>query len=99
VLPDQQPVLPQTSCFTLLRQTRRQPSGKGETSRPRRPRQDRLLSGVLGVTATAANIPLGPNTLSGEGPWDTVERLAEADVLLYAMFWPTGEPGAAWRIR
>ncbi|HEX6328499.1 MAG TPA: hypothetical protein VFZ72_18170 [Jiangellaceae bacterium] len=45
----------------------------------------------LGVTATAANVRLGPNTLSGEGPWDTVERLAEADVLLYAMFWPTGE--------
>lgn len=47
----------------------------------------------LGVTATAANIPLDPNTVSGEGPWDTVERLGAADVLLYAVFWRTGEPG------
>jgi hypothetical protein len=43
-----------------------------------------------GASATAANIPLGPNTRSGDAPWDTVERLAEGDVLLYAMFWPAG---------
>ena len=43
-----------------------------------------------GASATAANIPLGPNTRSGDAPWDTVERLEEGDVLLYAMFWPTG---------
>ena len=46
----------------------------------------------LGVTATTANIPLEPNTVSGEGPWDTVERLAEGDVLLYAVFWRADEP-------
>ena len=44
-----------------------------------------------GVSATAANIPLGPNTRSGDAPWDTVERLEETDVLLYAMFWPAGK--------
>jgi hypothetical protein len=44
-----------------------------------------------GVAATAANIPLGPNTQSGDAPWDTVERLEEAGVLLYAMFWPAGK--------
>jgi hypothetical protein len=44
-----------------------------------------------GLSATAANIPLGPNTLSGDAPWDTVERLGEGDVLLYAMFWPAGK--------
>jgi hypothetical protein len=44
-----------------------------------------------GSTATAANIPLGPNTLSGDAPWDTVERLEEGDILLYAMFWPAGK--------
>ena len=43
-----------------------------------------------GASATAANIPLGPNTRSGDAPWDTVERLEEGDVLLYAMFWPAG---------
>ncbi|HZA78568.1 MAG TPA: hypothetical protein VE623_19485 [Acidimicrobiales bacterium] len=32
-----------------------------------------------------------PNTLSGDAPWDTVERLGEGDVLLYAMFWPAGK--------
>jgi hypothetical protein len=44
-----------------------------------------------GVSATAANIPLGPNTQSGDAPWDTVERLDEGDVLLYAMVWPGGK--------
>jgi hypothetical protein len=44
-----------------------------------------------GASATAANIPLGPNTQSGDAPWDTVERLEEGDVLLYAMFWPAGK--------
>ena len=43
-----------------------------------------------GASATAANIALGPNTRSGDAPWDTVERLEEGDVLLYAMFWPAG---------
>ena len=45
---------------------------------------------AVGPGATAANIPLGPNTRSGDAPWDTVERLEEGDVLLYAMFWPAG---------
>jgi hypothetical protein len=26
----------------------------------------------------------------GDAPWDTVERLEDGDVLLYAMFWPSG---------
>jgi hypothetical protein len=43
-----------------------------------------------GASATTANVPLGPNTRSGDAPWDTVERLEEGDVLLYAMFWPAG---------
>ena len=43
-----------------------------------------------GVSATAANIPLGPNTRSGDAPWDTVERLQAGDVLLYAMVRPAG---------
>jgi hypothetical protein len=43
-----------------------------------------------GASATAASIALGPNTRSGDAPWDTVERLEEGDVLLYAMFWPAG---------
>jgi hypothetical protein len=44
-----------------------------------------------GSTVTAANIPLGPNTRLGDAPWDTVERLEAGDVVLYAMFWRTGE--------
>jgi hypothetical protein len=44
-----------------------------------------------GSTATAANIPLGPNTLSGDAPWDTVERLEADDLVLYAMFWRMGK--------
>jgi hypothetical protein len=43
------------------------------------------------ASATAANIPLGPNTRSGDAPWDTVEGLEEGGVLLYAMFWPAGK--------
>jgi hypothetical protein len=46
---------------------------------------------AVGPSAIAANIPLGPNTLSGDAPWDTIERLEEGDVLLYAMFWPAGK--------
>jgi hypothetical protein len=45
---------------------------------------------AVGPGATAANIPLGPSTRSGDAPWDTVERLEEGDVLLYALFWPAG---------
>jgi hypothetical protein len=44
-----------------------------------------------GVAATAANIPLGPNTRLGDAPWDTVERLEAGDLVLYAMFWPMGK--------
>lgn len=46
---------------------------------------------AVGPAATAANIPLGPNTQSGDAPWDTVERLEEGDVLLYALSWPAGK--------
>ena len=44
--------------------------------------------------AVAANVPLGPATLSGNVPWDTVERLEAGDVVLFAMFVPTGESSA-----
>jgi hypothetical protein len=43
-----------------------------------------------GLSATAANSPLGPNTLSGGPPWDTVDRLKEGGVVLWAMFSPMG---------
>jgi hypothetical protein len=41
-------------------------------------------------SATAANIPLGPDTLKGYLPWDTVARLEEGDIVLFAMVYPTG---------
>jgi hypothetical protein len=44
-----------------------------------------------GSGTTAANIPLGPATMSGNVPWDTVERLEAGDLVLYAMFWPVGK--------
>jgi hypothetical protein len=43
------------------------------------------------TTATASNLPLGPGTRSGDAPWDTVERLEEGDVVLWAMSIPAGE--------
>jgi hypothetical protein len=39
-------------------------------------------------------VPLGPATSSGNGPWDTVERLEDGDVVLVAMFYPAGESPA-----
>lgn len=45
-------------------------------------------------TATAANVPLGPQTRSGAVPWDTVERLEEGDVVLHASSLPVGETSA-----
>jgi hypothetical protein len=45
----------------------------------------------VGATTTASNIPLGPTTLSGSAPWDTVDRLEEGDVVLYAIAIPAGE--------
>ena len=41
-------------------------------------------------SATAANIPLGPDTLKGYAPWDTVERLEDGDIVIFAMVYPTG---------
>ena len=41
--------------------------------------------------ATAANIPLGAASRSGAVPWDTVERLQDGDVVLFAMFWRKGK--------
>ena len=41
-----------------------------------------------GIAATAANVPLGPATLAGDMPWDTVERLEDGDVVLFAMLYP-----------
>ena len=49
---------------------------------------------AVGPGATAANVPLGPATLSGNVPWDTVERLEDGDVVLFAMFVPVGETSA-----
>jgi hypothetical protein len=37
-------------------------------------------------SVVAANVALGPGTLSGDMPWDTVERLEDGDVVLVAMF-------------
>jgi len=43
-------------------------------------------------SATAANIPLGPDTLKGYVPWDTVERLEDGDIVIFAMVYPMGTP-------
>ena len=43
-------------------------------------------------SATAANIPLGPDSLKGSMPWDTVERLEDGDIVIDAMVYPTGKP-------
>jgi hypothetical protein len=48
----------------------------------------------VGSGATAANVPLGRATLAGNVPWDTVERLGDGDVALFAMFVPVGETSA-----
>jgi hypothetical protein len=37
---------------------------------------------------TAANVPLGPNSQAGAVPWDTVERLDDGDIVLFAMIFP-----------
>jgi hypothetical protein len=37
---------------------------------------------------TTANVPLGPNSQAGAVPWDTVERLEEGDMVLFAMVFP-----------
>jgi hypothetical protein len=42
-------------------------------------------------STTASNIPMGPDTQSGGAPWDTVERLGEGDVVIWAMLLPAGE--------
>jgi hypothetical protein len=42
-------------------------------------------------SATAANIPLGPDTLKGDVPWDTVERLEDGDIVVFALIYPMGE--------
>ncbi len=41
-------------------------------------------------SATAANIALGPDSLKGSVPWDTVERLEDGDIVLFAMVYPMG---------
>jgi hypothetical protein len=43
-------------------------------------------------SVTAANVPLGPESARGSMPWDTVERLGDGDVVLFAMVSPTGTP-------
>jgi hypothetical protein len=43
------------------------------------------------ATTTASNIQLGPSARSGSAPWDTVDRLEEGDVVLWALSIPTGE--------
>jgi hypothetical protein len=49
---------------------------------------------VEGAT-TASNIQLGPETRSGDAPWDTLDRLEEGDLMLYAMSFPAGESTVA----
>jgi hypothetical protein len=49
---------------------------------------------AVGPGATAANVALGRATLSGNVPWDAVERLEDGDVVLFAMFVPVGETSA-----
>ena len=44
-----------------------------------------------GLATTASNIAMGPNTRSGSVPWDTVERLGEADVVLHVAAYPRGD--------
>lgn len=44
-------------------------------------------------SATTANVALGPGTLSGDMPWDPVERLDDGDVVLLAMFIA---PSSSW---
>jgi hypothetical protein len=44
-------------------------------------------------SATTANVTLGPGTLAGDMPWDTVARLQDGDVALLAMF---VAPRASW---
>ena len=43
-------------------------------------------------STTAANIPFGPDSLKGSMPWDTVKRLEDGDIVLFAMVYPTGNP-------
>jgi hypothetical protein len=43
---------------------------------------------------TAANVSLGPNSRAGAVPWDTVERLKDGDIVLFAMLVPVGETSA-----
>jgi Protein of unknown function (DUF4232) len=42
-------------------------------------------------SATAANVRLGEDALSGTFPWETVARLHTGEVLLQATFYPAGE--------
>lgn len=62
------------------------------------PRWDTFATGVTpppqAPVAVAANVPLGPSTRTGDAPWDTVERLDDGDVVLYAAFYPTGDSAA-----
>ena len=48
----------------------------------------------LGTSATAATVALGPATMSGDGPWDTVERLEDGDVVLFARCYLAGDTPA-----
>ncbi len=49
----------------------------------------------VGGAATAASVALGPDTAAGGAPWDTVARLGDGDVVLFAMVSPAGDTGAA----
>jgi hypothetical protein len=45
----------------------------------------------LGTSATAANVALGPYSSEGGFPGDTLERLREGEVVVWAMFTPMGQ--------
>jgi Domain of unknown function (DUF4232) len=45
--------------------------------------------------ATAANVPLGPESRAGSVPWDTVATLRDRDIVLFAMVFPATEVSRA----
>ena len=70
------------------------PSDDADTSTASRPRFLPAPGWEIsqgGLAATAANVALGPYSLRGGFPGDTLERLKEGEVVLWAMFRPTGE--------
>jgi uncharacterized protein DUF4232 len=53
--------------------------------------QTGLTQPPLAPSATAANVPLGPEVFSQSWPWKMIAGLGPGEVLLQATFYPTGE--------